>query len=474
MHEPNRRPTALASLGARSVSLTDPDLMVLVEHSQLHTNQPAFNIPSEVVALPFTERVAFSFGGVQMGSLCRFRGGYPTSLGSVFRSVDQGLISSNVGNKGISVAYGAELRHNVGFLYDSRRTVEVLLTVDANHPPVSVVDGLGLGSILAIMSGAASRIAQAPILFLQSPVAPHNDPHMRDRLDGAGERPRNGHRFALRMAVGMDSDDVVSRIQMLEALRIEADRWGFGLQVADRRLGRHRGEWWTLCSPNARQLVTWRDGGRARLSDQLSWADERVERVRLLSIVGAARTGSSLAALGRLANASVGIMGASITAMHETAFIHLIIADPFPESGPVAGRPTGAHGTAHEILSLIERDCGIPGLTSPGVPQGDGSLLLGYQAVATAPFVLDTGLASDGFALWVAWDFARNSLSDDVVEAVRKELFRSRKVANCRVGYRRERLSASWIRGRAKLDVTLKNRASASRITARHSYRNCP
>lgn len=461
MHEPNRRPAALASLGARSVSLTDPDLMVLVDHSQLHTNQPSFDISSGVEALPFTERVAFSFGGVQMGSLCRFRGGDTTPLRAVFRPVDHALIDSSSGVKGIALAYGAEMRHNVGFLYDSRSTVEVLMTVDIDHPPTSVVDGLGLTSVLASMSGAAARIAKAPILFLQSPVAPHNDPHTRYRLDGAGERARSGQRFALRMAVGMDTHDVASRIQMLEALRIEAERWGFGLQVADRRLGRHRGEWWTLCSPNAKQLLPWRDTVRARLSAEPSLVDGAVQRVRLLSIVGAARTGSSLAVLGRLANASVAILGGSITAMHETAFIHLIVADPIarPDNGD---GPLALHGSAHDIIGAVERDCGVKGEAPTGVHQGDANLLSGYQAVATGPFAFNANASTDAFALWVAWDFPRASLSEDVVKAVTKELFKTRKVAQCNLGYRRERVSAAWVRGRAKLDVVLKNRASSS------------
>lgn len=457
--EPTRRPAALAAVGARTVSLSDPALMVFVRQAEVAPAARLLPVTVSGDALEFTERVAFAFGSVQVEGMARFRGGDQTSLTSNFRRLDAELLGPMIPQDASSYAFGAEFRHNLGFLYDSRRTVEILLTVDAEAPPRTLADSLGLASLSAFMCRLAAVNAKAPILFLQTPVAPHNDPHERYRLDGAGERLRSGQRFALRMAVGVDDGDVQARLKLLNMLRLEAERSGFGLQVADRRQGRHRGEWWTICSPDRKRLATWRDQVRASLDGSMFSSDLDVKAVRVLSIVGPARTGTSYAILSQIANSSVGVLGVSISALHETAFINLILPDTSDAGGdqPAAGPNTG---TAVQMMALAEGQCSVPGRDFDVGEQGDQALLSGYRGVLSSQFVFTLGDAEDGVALWAAWDFPRSVTNEDVVARIMKELYATRKVALCGLGYRRERSSSDWVRGRAKFDITLKNKSS--------------
>ena len=66
--------------------------------------------------------------------------------------------------------------------------------------------------------------------------------------------------MALRMLIGFDVTSRHRRIELVCEIAAFAAEHGFGLQVADRRFGRLRGEWWSVLPPDQHEHV-----GRTRL-----------------------------------------------------------------------------------------------------------------------------------------------------------------------------------------------------------------
>ena len=79
---------------------------------------------------------------------------------------------------------------------------------------------------------------------VQSPVSPFRNTPRRYRGDGSGEAPRTANTLALRVVLGESTPG--QRMDTFTTLTETADRLGFGLDVMDRRLGRVKGQWWTV------------------------------------------------------------------------------------------------------------------------------------------------------------------------------------------------------------------------------------
>lgn len=470
-----RQAAALAELGARTVALGVPDLEVFVHHSG--SDRPATSLDLELAVAPIgdpDEIIGFVSSGVAAEVCTRFASPSGTSLPFHFTEIDARQLSSEIHDapdQRVGAAFGMARSHSPSFLYDARHSLEVLLTLDPGRAPSTLSDSIALAEVIEAMCQAAADIARAPILFLQAPVAPHNDPTGRYRTDGSGEHPRVGQSFAVRMAVGLEDTQSTERISMLRHLEQFCNARGVGMQISDPRLGRVRGEWWSVCSPNVRLFQEKRDAlcleviGRSVVSDSVRCGAE-VGEVHLLTAIGPARTGSSLAIIADLFRRNIGVLAASVGALQEMAVINLVI----PVSPALEGATfSTAALPLSNAISEVARLAALTPQSGSRRTRAEYSKAADYVLVRSGPFrFLDDGEAVASYAVWVSWEVAGRETPKGPALVAARHFRHDPVVLDCKVMYVRSRWvsSAERTRGRAKLAVWLREPMAAASVAS--------
>jgi hypothetical protein len=443
-----RGPVALAQNGARSIALGIPEVVAWVQHMPPKTQQG--QLPLDVkndANRAWDELGTYSALGIETR--------VTTALNEDSSSFALHPETEHV-SRTESTSHRLTLPHNPSFLYDSGRSVEVLVTIDSSSLGVSFREALALTEALAFLARAATETAEAPILFLQAPAAPHNDPSGRYRTDGSGERPRAAQACAARMAMSLDEADATKRVSALRYIQAECESRGYGMQVSDSRHGRVRGEWWTLCSPDPRKREDYLDslsleiasrGGPVASFD----GHDKVSEVIVLTAIGPARIGSTSAIVDDFMARNVVLIGLSVAALQEVAVITAYV-----------GVGAGVVGAA---FASTERDllAGLGSLASSAAltPQQGSvrhrsqlTMALDYRAVLSGPYPVG-GTQQIGVPIWMSWSTTREAMEP----AIDAKAFFSKDsiVTGCEIAYCRSRRldGTGSFRGRAKLILSV-------------------
>ncbi|MGH3913290.1 MAG: hypothetical protein ACRDTC_07770 [Pseudonocardiaceae bacterium] len=470
------KPSALASVLARAVGAASPTVSFEIVHAW--SDQGKFERGSPIDAMSSSsstdesavtrEMLCFEVPGARFSIRTwssREPHAVPGKISSEPTDLDPSDVQAHCDVPVHSGHYSGSVALNPNFLYDSARSTEMLLTLDREAWKPDYADTLMVARVINKVALAVAESANSPIIFLQSPVSPYCDFTL---LDCSDEKPRPARALAIRLAIGVDESSAVQRLKIFADTAALAADFGMGLQVADRRLGRVRGEWWTVSEPKRNVYK----GLKSRLFDG------RTEDVPasgwLLTFVGPARVGSLVAIMRDLfpqkedlfSQKDSGILAIAVSTLQEIAFISVVVAVSPTDAGKSGVAPGGRVDHLSEELRRIGRDDGT-------TPLRDGlnrvhlqsSALSDYRLYSSGPVSLSAvNTAEDPeWSLWVSWELEPILESDS--EVVRLLLVHLKdddmEIKGCRCVdagmeyYRARLLDNGRVKGRAKIYVRL-------------------
>lgn len=450
---------ALAAVAARAATAGSPAVRFDVTHFG-HDAQPALTdiTPPTARDRVATETHAFHLAGVGF----QLNTWVPATPSKQMDGVTNSRITVSPRDAGTQGSSGrlfcGTVVINPDFHYDTAHSAEILLTLGDQPWQPDYADSLMIALAYEGMASAAAADggAGAPVLFLQSPVAPFRDPSPRYRDDGSGEAPRVANGLALRMLVGMDVTNRRKRITLVCQIAALAAKHGFGLQLADRRFGRVRGEWWTVLPLDKKRYA-------ASKKELFGWAPAGVPAAaELITFIGPARVGSSAAIAADLLARNIGILAVSEASLQEVAFVNLLV--------PVAPARVAKAGTAGAVRPIAEgigRAASACGLTRRQDVRTKSriadSAAADYQVLRTGPVRprIEQCVRDTDHPVWLSWgiplerDPARRLDVASLVVAQLREA--TDRVTGCRIdSYRGRVLPGDQLTARAKLTVSLR------------------
>jgi hypothetical protein len=456
------RHPALAAVAARVASSGSPAVLFDITHDGPETGQPAADIaPPTARDRQANESLMFRVGGVGFG-IHTWTPDTPSKrqdgVAASRIAVHQPELNGHSPSRG---TFAGSVVINPDFLYDIEHSVEILLTLDPDPWQPTYADSLMVTLAYQGITAAAAADDGAPVLFLQSPVAPFRDPGRHFRVDGSGEAPRVANGMALRMLVGLEHGNKSKRIALMCTLATLAAENGFGLQVADRRFGRVRGEWWSALAPNRERYTE-------RREELFGWAPQNPPTaVQLLSFVGPARLGSSAAIASDLLSRNVGVLAVSEASMQEIAFVNLVV--------PLAPARIGRARLSSTTLSVADglgQTASACGLTRRqdirAKSRISNSAAADYRVLRTGPMHPEHPTTRE-YPVWVSWALPiQGRKLPDVAELVVSQLRSATdRVTDAHIDYYRARvLPAGHVAGRAKISVSLVDGVTAATIPA--------
>jgi hypothetical protein len=451
MASPGLRHPALAAVAARAATAGSPSVLFDITHDGPETGWPHVElVPPTAPDRTATETLAFHVAGVGF----QVHTWTPVTPSKQQDGVTTGRIAvrRHLTDDHVRGMFTGSVVINPDFLYDADHSVEILVTLAHEPWRPTYADSLMITLAYQGMTEAAAADNGAPVLFLQSPVAPFRDPGRHFRVDGSGEAPRLANGLALRMLVGLEQDNHGKRIALMCALATLAAEHGFGLQVADRRLGRVRGEWWSVLAPDRKRYAQ-------RKAELFGWAPDAVPAaVQLLTFVGPARLGSSAAIASDLLSRNVGLLAVSESSLQEIAFINMVV--------PLAPARIGRARLSSSTLSIADglgqtaSECGLTRRKDVrSKSRITGSAAADYRVLRTGPMRPPIKEASADHPLWLSWSMPLSEALRrvDVAELVAAQLREATdRVAAARIDYYRARVLADGhVTGRAKIAVSL-------------------
>ncbi|MGY1661642.1 hypothetical protein ACI78Q_10530 [Geodermatophilus sp. SYSU D00705] len=341
---------------------------------------------------------------------------------------------------------------NPGFLFENAQGVEVLLTYGARGWRPSIRDSLFLTAALSTLSHLAAHVAKAPILFMQTPVAPATEA----AGDGSREagRPANGH--AIRLSVGVGRHQSDARIAFLDAVDRFAAEWGLSLYVGDRRVRRIRGEWSQVRAGDPATFSTARDTRFGVLPD------DNPTRLVLATAVGPARVGSCHAIAALLQQEGIGVVSAAASSLSEMAVINMLLAVSPTAEDRIVRTSGGSVRSVEKGISQLRGICSLGDFTDTGGEfGGDLRPAAGYQLLRSEPYVAPPMAKPfdplvGPYPLWAAWDLPASTLTQGQILDLLTDFLTAEDV-EAEVAYARtRRVDDGRLRGRAKVALTLR------------------
>lgn len=467
------RPSALASVAARAVGAASPTVSFEVVHVWSGQGKFERGLPADVISLSGStddrsvprETLCSEVPGARF-SIRTWSSREPHAVPAEIPVEPIDLGHGNVQNN--SYPYHGSIALNPNFLYDSARSTEMLLTLDREAWKPDYADTLMVALVIYKVASVVAETAKAPIIFLQSPVSPYRDTPLPYYENCSGEKPRLARSLAIRLAVGVDESSADQRLKIITDIAALAAYFGIGLQVADRQLGRVRGEWWTVSEPQ-------HDVYERLKSKFFDWRPEDVPTsARLLTFVGPARIGSLVEIMDYLFSGNdFGILAIAMSTLQEIAFVNVL----------VAVTPTGARHLSVDPSIPIKyvsaghgRIVSEDGTRSPlrGGVKFNGSVLSGsdYHLYSTGPVSLSMVDMAEGpeWSLWVSWElepilkpkYAKYEVVKLILAHLKDECIEIEGIPGsyCCIDvgmeyYRARLLDNGWVRGRAKIYVRL-------------------
>jgi predicted amino acid-binding ACT domain protein len=297
---------------------------------------------------------------------------------------------------------------NPGYSDGAAGATEVLVALRHDSWAPNHMDALVLATVAADLTAIAVRHG-LPVLSLEAPTSPFRNTPRRYRFDGSGEAPRAAGTLALRMVLG--EVEPGGRMDAFAELAETADRYGFGLDVRDRRLGRVSGQWWTV----ARSAPTKFADHRRMVA---GWVVPDPPRsVLLVTVAGPARPGATAAILADLAARNVGIAAVTAVTLQGVGFVNLVVPVAPAREGRagdvIRGAPIG------EGFGLVATECGL----SPRARVRTRSVLASGPAVdhkvfASGPYASPLPRADAvEHPLWATWTRPLDLYHDDETDA---------------------------------------------------------
>ncbi|GAA2635307.1 hypothetical protein [Paractinoplanes durhamensis] len=347
-------------------------------------------------------------------------------------------------------AYSGYAVPNPGFLNQSTRKVEVLITLGTAHWSPTYRETLMQALIIEKLTGLAAERG-SPVLHLHTPVAPVPLSVRSQRGDGSSERLRDAIGPCLRFSIGVDPQMSAARLDFETELAALAEEYGFGLKIDDQRLHRVRGEWFTIRGFDRERHRQ----ARGRLFPEAPVHTPR--RAVIASIVGPSRTGTTAATVAALRARGIGVLAASISSMRKTTFINLIL--------PVAADAPGTSGAwTGSWLDALPWLSSVAGGTDDRSAAADGSIADWKVAVSPVmrctypPSSQQTGATTTGrvpYPIWLWWQLPHRTVDTPALLAEVQAAMEPH-TRRCEIAYAQSRLCrGDVVRGRAKLIVML-------------------
>ncbi|MBL7252892.1 hypothetical protein [Paractinoplanes lichenicola] len=340
---------------------------------------------------------------------------------------------------------------NPGFLNQSTRKVEVLITLGTAHWSPTYREALMQALIIEKLTALAAE-RDAPVLHLHTPVAPVPLSIKSERGDGSNERLRDAIAPCLRFSIGVDPQMSGARLDFETELAALAEEYGFGLKLSDQRFNRVRGEWFTIRGFDRERFRQ----ARNRLFPRASSNTPR--RAAVVSVVGPSRTGTTATAVAALRERGVGVLAASISSMRKTTFINLVLpVDPeVPEE-----LPPWSGGW----LDALPRLSGFATLRPAVTDRADDSLIADWKVAVSPPMRCtypnssqQTGATTTGrvpYPIWLWWQIPHRTVDTPALLGVVQAALQPH-TRRCEIAYAQSRLCrGDVVRGRAKLIVML-------------------
>lgn len=331
---------------------------------------------------------------------------------------------------------------NPGFLYEFARPVEVLIDFGPHRFQPTAESATAATLIFAELAKIAAVVGGAPILFMHAPGAPYEEPSAADRRSPKQEALRRARGMTLRMSIGILATDTEGRLKVYEQVADLCSEWGLGLHIGDRMPDRVRGEWVPVRNYAAKTFETRLAQKRAGLPPTAT------SHALPITVLGPARIGSTNDILGALRASGVSIVGLSVSALQEVAFINILLVSP-PDLDignahvfPLAeGLQTVVHALTGRVLATNEL--------------GDLSAASDYKLLVGKPHPVrpDEDGGEVQRPIWLAWDLPFTQSAVLKVLDLTEKMLKSRGVS-FEVEYARSRvIGTGRVRGRAKLAV---------------------
>ena len=293
-------------------------------------------------------------------------------------------------------------RPNLTFLYEAATRLEGIIAVEDEPRTATHANTLMVKDLIDEITRIASEHGNAPLLSIQCPV---QRPVESNVEPGQRKMPASSS-LSIRFAIALDEPSVAMRMSLATRIADYCEKWGHRMWLSDTRPGHRVGNWFSI-----------RTRSRADAELRTKWTDhfdDRVNCVLPLTFVGPARVGSTHAIVSFLRQFdAIGILGCSITALDDLAFIHFQLA--LYERAIVARRtlPTtlassdGESPLSH-LTDILTRFLGSP---LPVLDREVSSELIDragdYQTLAGPVSHYTPAPRERQMAVWVSWQMTR-------------------------------------------------------------------
>jgi hypothetical protein len=348
-------------------------------------------------------------------------------------------------------SYSGHAVPNPGFIHQSTRQVEVLITLGNTHWSPTYREALMQALVIEKLTGLAGERG-SPVLHLHTPVAPVPQISRSERGDGSNERLRDAIGPCLRFSIGVDPKMSETRLDFETELAALAEEYGFGLKLDDQRLNRVRGEWFTIRGFDRERYRQ----ARNRLFPEASAHIPR--RAVIASIVGPSQPGTTAATVQALRERGIGVLAASISSMRRTTFINLVL--PVAADAPDT-LPQWTGGWLDALPRLGACTSHRPALAQPS----DEGLINDWKVALSPamrcsypPSSQQTGATATGrvpYPIWLWWQLPHQTVDTPALLAEVQAALQPH-TRRCEIAYAQSRLCrGDVVRGRAKLIVML-------------------
>jgi hypothetical protein len=356
---------------------------------------------------------------------------------------------------------------NPGFLNESTRRIDVLLTLGSTHWSPSYRDCLMYSLITERLARLAMERAGGPVLYLHAPAAPFQDQHVSERGDGSNERLRDAIGPCFRMSVGVDPNMSVARLDFEMGLAALAEEYGLGLRLDDRRFNRVRGEWFSIRGFDRERYRRERN----RLFPEASMQPPK--QALVVTVMAPARVEMTAQVTEALRARGIGVLAASISTMRRIGFVNFVL----PAAEGTGPPPPAWSGDWDHAMKMLADRCAVDGSRN-ATDRGDESAVTDCKFAVSAAMRCSfpassrrTGATMTGrvpYPVWLRWEVPHRMVdTPGLLARVQSNL--DPYAQECEVAYAQSRLvRGGVVRGRAKLIVMLadghRDNAEAQRV----------
>ncbi len=296
---------------------------------------------------------------------------------------------------------------NPTFRIESAVEFEGIISVEPAPRSVKFYHSIAVRDLAREISRIAVNVAHTPLLYIQAPAQlPAQSFIGQDVRNSRFTVPRRSSSVAVRFAIAMERPSASLRFELTDILTRYCNQRGFGLWLADTRMGYRSGNWFQICA-HADDLPR-----RERRERSASVDSRAVEACLPITLIGPARLGSTHAIISFLCQfGDIGITSCSTITLHDLDFIHLQLSVSGVRRSAVhelnsllAGysysraNPADALIHIHDVLTTAVKEAPSHVLTGElSSNAGDYQTLVGPMLAFTAPD------SPKRIAVWFSW-----------------------------------------------------------------------